>query len=78
MIYPVEMYGAGCDNCGTEYYNDHHGWAAMNDRNGIWELMDNDDWIEDDGKHYCPDCFTHDDEDNLIINTERTKTQPCQ
>ena len=25
------------------------------------------DWIKENDKNYCPDCFTYDDDDNLLI-----------
>lgn len=67
MIHEVTMYSISCDNCNKDYYNDHHGWSAMNDQIGIQELVDEDDWHTEGEKHYCPDCFIIDDEDNLII-----------
>ena len=28
---------------------------------------DQQEWIEEAGKHYCTDCYSYDDEDKLII-----------
>lgn len=67
MIYLVTMYAAKCDVCGTSYYNEHHGWSCMASENDIAELMDNDNWHEYEGKHYCPDCFTTDSDDNVHL-----------
>lgn len=30
-----------------------------------------DDWIIDGDKHYCPKCYTYDDDDNLIIKNKK-------
>lgn len=75
MIYEVKMFSAKCDNCDKEYMEAHNGWSAMSDESGLVELMSNDDWhVHDDGnKHYCSDCYTIDDEDNLIIKENPLK-----
>lgn len=62
-------YTAICDVCKEAWYNDHHGWSAMNDESGLKEMLSNDEWHLKDGKTYCPSCFEIDDEDNLIIKS---------
>lgn len=71
MIHEVIMYGATCDNCGESWYNDHHGWSAMNDESGLKEMISNDEWYTYGDKHYCPSCHNIDDDDNLVLKEVR-------
>jgi hypothetical protein len=73
MIYPVTMYSAECDNCKEDYHNEDNGWCATVDTNSILEMMGDDGWVTENGKHYCQNCFKYDDKDNFIINETRTK-----
>ena len=27
------------------------------------------DWLKEEDKHYCQDCFSYDEEDNLVIKS---------
>lgn len=66
MIIEVEMYSIQCDSCkrvGVED-SDYAGW---NDKTTVWEEADNSEWIKIDDKHYCPNCYTIDDDDNITI-----------
>lgn len=79
MIYEVKMFSATCDNCKTDWYDDHNGWCAMSDRNTMREMLHNCEWhIEDGGeienrKCYCPDCFEYDDDDNFVLKSDKSK-----
>lgn len=73
MIHEVTMFSISCDNCNEDYIESHNGWSAMNDQSSIQELADNDGWHTDDEKHYCPNCFTINDEDNLILKQVTSK-----
>lgn len=55
-----------CDCCGERLrdINDFVGYIDAD----IWAETEHD-WIEQDGKHYCPDCYTIDDSDNIIIKS---------
>lgn len=62
------MYAAKCDNCGKEWVDEHNGWYAFTDIHSMADNVNNDDeWHNEGDKHYCPSCFSFDDEDNLII-----------
>ena len=66
MIIEVEMYSIQCDCCkrvGVED-SDYAGW---NDKSAAWEEADNYEWIEHEGKHYCPNCYTIDEDGNITI-----------
>jgi len=71
MIHTVECFTLECDNCKEDYTNEHSGFSIFNDKNSL--LEDADDWHEQDGKHYCPNCAHIDDEDNLIIKPKTIK-----
>jgi len=67
MIYEVKMFSGKCDNCGKEYHEEHNGWSAMDDIGALWELMDNDGWVQYSFKHYCPDCVMGVDENDKPV-----------
>jgi len=72
MIYEVKMYAAKCDNCGAEVF-ENTDYSCYNDPEQVREEISNAEWHETDyknpleSKHYCPDCFFYDDEDNLVL-----------
>lgn len=61
-----------CDCCGEEYRNDEGFVCYVGDEDGsqIWDDADKDGWLEFGGKHYCPDCYSHDEDDESIIITK--------
>jgi hypothetical protein len=74
MIHTVTMYGATCDNCNQSYDGDGGYNAFWNDRGYMKKIIKESDWhVTDNGKTYCPDCYTVDDDDNLLIKKERQK-----
>ena len=66
MLKEVKMYTVVCDNCGKDVNKDAE-YSAWNDKNYAGEVAMESDWIKENDKHYCPDCFTYDDDDNLLI-----------
>ena len=66
MLKEVKMYTVVCDNCGKDVNKDAE-YSAWNDKNYAVEVAMKSDWIKENDKHYCPDCFTYDDDDNLLI-----------
>jgi hypothetical protein len=67
MYNKVECICLSCDNCGETFMDNHTGFSIYVDENGAHEAADNDGWYSEDGKHYCPECHTIDDDDNLIL-----------
>ena len=62
MIDKKVFYNLKCDCCGQlideQYWDKEEGATAFIDECG---------WKEtEDGKHYCPDCFEHDDNDRMV------------
>ena len=59
----VKMAVYYCDNCGEKLKDgDFIGYIDAD----IWDFGEHN-WIEHEGKHYCPNCYEIDDEDNIII-----------
>ena len=73
MIVEVTMYTIACDNCKETRGQDSE-YSCWNDENYALDEATDHDWIEHEGKHYCPSCYTQDDNENVVINKERTKT----
>ena len=68
MLKEVKMYTVVCDNCAKDVNKDAE-YSAWNDKRYAEEVAMEADWIKENDKHYCPDCFTHDDDDNLLIKS---------
>ena len=66
MTQEVKMFTVVCDNCGKDS-NEGTEYSCWTDESQAREVASNSDWINEDDKDYCPDCFEYDDEDNLII-----------
>ena len=66
MIQKVEMFTVICDNCGEDAGTDSD-YSCWNDESAAREIAMDSDWMEEEGKHYCPKCWSYDDEDNLIL-----------
>jgi len=65
MIVSEHFYSVKCDNCGKVGASDE-GMFWSDELGAKEEAMDSG-WINGDDKDYCPDCWSYDDEDNLII-----------
>lgn len=83
MIKPITIYTAICDGCGTDICDgtDWSGWCMDGIENELseqdWEVLNTHDEIYNELKeitgfkkvtnHYCPKCYSYDDNDNLIL-----------
>ena len=78
MIYKVEMFAAKCDNCKCEVF-ENSDFSCYSNPEQVRDEISNADWHETDykkpleSKHYCPDCFEFDDNDELVIIKDRFK-----
>jgi hypothetical protein len=76
------MYSGKCDNCGHEIELGGGEYSAYGDADTVQEEMFGSDWHIEEGKkgepakHYCPDCFSWDDDDKLVLNQSRKKEHP--
>lgn len=68
-----KLYTIQCDNCKDAYQDDDSGFGWWMDYSDAWEKANNDGWTLEEDKHYCDKCHHYNDEDELIINSERTK-----
>lgn len=69
-IFEEKAYGAQCDVCGEVYMNEHTGFFLWSDDNSVKEEIQDDNWLVEDGKCYCPKCYEIDEEDNVTIKTK--------
>lgn len=60
------MYTVICDRCGADAFaeSEFSCWGDVD--TAIDFAVDNSAYVVIDGKHYCPDCWTWNDEDELI------------
>jgi hypothetical protein len=61
MIKKLEMFTVICDRCRKDSNNDGD-YSCWSDGETAREMANNDDWIEIDGKDYCPACYELDEE----------------
>ncbi len=79
MIKEIPMYTVLCDNCKCDV-NSGSEYAAWGDSEHSEDMAIDSDWHkveEPEGvpdKHYCPDCYSIGENDELIIIAARTKT----
>lgn len=74
MIEKVEMYQAVCDGCGKSYYDDFNGFVAWSDEVAAQNAATENEWMEINGKLYCPDCYEYDEElDDYVVKKKREK-----
>jgi len=67
MIEKVEMYTVVCDNCGEDAGADSDDGSCWSDKAVAEEIALESEWIKEGEKHYCPDCWSRDDDDNLVL-----------
>lgn len=83
MIHEEKCYMATCDNC-EEIFNDgEYSMFPLSD--DVMDRMRNDsDWYTGDSdpnhkdKHYCPECFKYEEneDDKIIVDESRKKLTP--
>ena len=67
-IKKVEMFTVVCDNCGADV-NEGQEYSCYSDEGYAKEVAMEANWIKENDKHYCEDCWEYDDEDNLVIKS---------
>jgi len=65
MITTSIFYGLKCDRCGDRY-EDSEGHTHCPDEDSVIDFSQDDEWIEKDGKDYCPGCYTIDEETDEV------------
>lgn len=71
-IEKVQMFTVVCDNC-KESADEGTDYSCWNDENAAKEVAMEAGFINENHNDYCPKCHHYTDEDELIINSERTK-----
>ena len=72
MIKEIKCYTLICDNCGADVIKSNRYTKEPDAKFCIGIAIEND-WIEHEDKHYCPDCYYYDNEDVFYIVKSRTK-----
>ena len=72
MIKELTMYTVVCDNCGADS-NEGGEYSCWTEKSVAEDMAMDSDWIKEGSNHYCPDCYTYDDNDKLVINLNRSK-----
>lgn len=72
-VFEEKTYGIQCDVCGKTYMNEHSGFSLWVDVNTAKEEAQDDYWLIEHGKCYCPDCFEIDKCDNVTIKEKKEK-----
>lgn len=70
-VFEEIAYGVQCDVCGKVYMNEHSGFTLFTDANSAKEEAQDDYWLIEDGKCYCPDCFEVGEGDNVTIKEKK-------
>lgn len=78
MIDKEIMFGCHCDNCGEPFIDEENGYSVFADETDILNEVRNFETWHTEGpfgneKHYCPDCFSINDKDELAIDMTRSK-----
>jgi hypothetical protein len=60
MIVNEIFHGVQCDRCGE--IHDGGDYSFYSDEQSALDSAIDDEWIEEKGKHYCPNCYEFDEE----------------
>lgn len=76
MIQEVKIHTVVCDNC-KKVFEGYDGISATYEERDIQEAAMNSEWINMGGTtHFCPECYSINDEDKIIIDGNRTNLTP--
>ena len=73
MIKEVTMYTVICDNCGKDCNKDQE-YSCWSDKTFAQDCAMESDWLKEGDEHYCTECYSYNDEDELVIDKSRTNT----
>jgi len=66
-VFKETCYGLMCDGCETGFEHPWTGFSFWTDSGSPVDEATERDWVEHEGKYYCPDCYTIDEETEEII-----------
>ena len=71
MIIDRQFHNIKCDACGR-LIDDETWW---DDKDALTtQILNECNWIECEGRHYCDECWEHDDDDNIVTKDGRKWT----
>jgi hypothetical protein len=65
-IEKVQMFTVVCDNC-KKSADENTMYSCWNDINTAQDIAMEAYYIKEGDNHYCPDCYSYDDNDILIL-----------
>lgn len=69
----VNMFTVICDNCGEDIGVNQE-YSCFGDDSCAEENAMESDWIKQNGNHYCTECYSYNDDDELVIDEKRKAT----
>ena len=75
MIKEVESYYLLCDNCGETYVENYCNYCVWLEPSMAIECAEEEGWIEHEDKHYCPECYKIDGDDNIVIKESEARDE---
>ena len=72
MFKSFECWTLICDKCGKDV-NAGTDYSGFDDKGYVMDCARDDNWIVKDDKHYCPDCYYYNDDDELTILHSQAK-----
>jgi len=69
MLKEIPMYTVICDGCGKDSNEDAE-YSAWGCKTYASDVAMEADFISQEDEHYCPDCYSYDDDDNLVIKNK--------
>lgn len=75
MIKEVKSYALICDNCGKTYTENYCDYSIWLEPDMAIEEAEYEGWIEHKDKHYCPNCYELDDNDNIVIKEREVENE---
>jgi hypothetical protein len=67
MIIEEIYYAVQCDNCKKKCGNDDGDYEFWNEESYSEDCAIEAGWHKEGYEHYCPDCHSFNDEDELVI-----------
>ena len=74
-IEKMEMFTVICDNCKRSADKDSE-YSCWGDESCAEDVAMDCDYIKEGDSHYCPECYSYDDNDNLILKSSNDVKTP--
>lgn len=71
-ISEVECFMVECDHC-KDMFENSEGFSIFVDQGSAKEECRDADWLIENNKCYCPNCYDYDENDNIIIKTKKNE-----